>query len=202
MYTPKHFLEDDPDELAKLIDANSFAMLISSDRGRPFVSHIPWLYDRDAGTLHGHVARANPQWTHFEREPQVLVVFEGPHGYISPTWYVDAGVPTWDYAVVHAYGTARAIGDLAATRAHVERLAARYEQGNRPPWEPAYDERKLAGIVGVEIRITEIQGKFKLSQNRSAADRAGVTAKLVARGTDNDLALARLIEAAGARQES
>lgn len=202
MYTPKHFLENDPRELQKLIDEYPFGVLISAVDGRPFATHMPFIYERDAGLLLGHVARANPQWRHFARDPLALVIFQGPHGYISPTWYVDAGVPTWDYAVVHVYGTARAIDDRAAARGHVERLAARYEHGNQPPWEPRYDDRMLAGIVGVEIRIEETQGKFKLSQNRSAEDRARVVAKLVARGTDEDLALARLIEAAGTTPQS
>lgn len=199
MYTPKHFLEADPDELEKLIDAYAFGALISNDAGRPFATHVPFLYDRKQSVLSCHVARANPQWRHFERDPAVLVIFQGPHGYVSPTWYVDPGVPTWDYAVAHVHGTARAVEDPVAVRAHVERLAARYEQSNRSPWQPDYDRRKLAGIVGIEIQITEIEGKFKLSQNRSGADRASVVAKLNARGTDTDLALARLIEAAGAR---
>ena len=198
MYTPKHFEESDPRQLQKLIDEHSFGVLISSDGERPFASHLPFIYEHEAGLLLGHVARANPQWRHFERDPLALVIFQGPHGYISPRWYVDAGVPTWDYAVVHIYGAVRAIEDPAATAAHVERLAARYEQGHRPPWQPDYDRRKLGGIVGIEIRIAEMQGKFKLSQNRSAEDRARVVAKLVARGTADDLALARLIEAAGA----
>ena len=94
LYTPKHFRETDPDELQKLIDAHAFGVLISIDRGRPFASHIPFVYEREAGLLHGHVARANPQWRHFEHDPAALVIFQGPHGYISPAWYVDAGVPS------------------------------------------------------------------------------------------------------------
>jgi transcriptional regulator len=197
MYIPKHFLETDRDALAELIEANSFGTLITVADGRPFASHVPFLYERAGNTLHAHVARANPQWRDLGATREVLAIFQGPHGYVSPTWYVDPGVPTWNYAAVHVYGTAVTLDDAAATARHVEALAARFERGNPKPWVPSYDPKRLAGIVGIEIRVTEIQGKLKLSQNRSAADRAGVVAHLAASGTDNDAALARMMEAAG-----
>ena len=196
MYIPKHFLETDLDALAELIEAHAFGTLITLADGRPFATHVPFLYERAANALHAHVARANPQWQGLGATREVLAIFQGPHGYISPTWYVDPGVPTWNYAAVHVYGTAVTIDDPEATARHVEALAARFERGNPTPWKPSYDPKRLAGIVGIEIRITEIQGKLKLSQNRSTADRAGVIAKLAASGTDNDAALARLMEAA------
>jgi transcriptional regulator len=196
MYIPNHFRETDRNALAELIDANSFGTLITLAEGRPFATHVPFLYDGAANVLHAHVARANPQWQHLGATREVLAIFQGPHGYISPTWYSEPGVPTWNYAAVHVYGTAVTLDDAAATARHVEALAARFEQSNPKPWTPSYDPKRLAGIVGLEIRITEIQGKLKLSQNRSAADRAGVIAHLTASGTDNDVALARLMEAA------
>jgi len=196
MYIPKHFLETDQDALAGLIEANAFGTLITVADARPFATHAPFLYERAGNVLHAHVARANPQWQQLGATREVLVIFQGPHGYISPTWYVDPGVPTWNYAAVHVYGTAVTIDDAAATARHVEALAARFERGNAVPWTPSYDPKRLAGIVAIQIRITEIQGKLKLSQNRSAADRAGVVAKLAASGTDNDLALARMMKAA------
>jgi transcriptional regulator len=129
----------------------------------------------------------------------VLAIFTGPHAYVSPTWYVDPGVPTWNYAVVHVYGTARWVDDAAFTRTHVETLAAKFEQGTAAPWVPDYDVRRLNGIVGVEIAIDAIEGKFKLSQNRSAADRAQVIARLAESGRDEDVSLARLMAAAAPR---
>src|SRR5262245_46159137 len=197
MYIPKHFHETDAEALAAFIDEHAFGTLVTVSGGRPFAIHIPFLYERGERTLHAHVARANPQWTHLAAVPDVLVMIQRPHGYASPTWYAEAGVPTWNYAAVHAYGTARVVDDLEAKERHVKQLAARYESGNARPWVPDFNARRLEGIVGIEIRIREIQGKFKLSQNRSAADRAGVVAALAARGTDNDSALARLVEAAG-----
>ena len=108
-------------------------------------------------------------------------------------------MPTWNYAVVHAHGAARAVDDPEHTRRHVEALAAKFERGRAAPWVPDYDVRRLAGIVGIEIRVDQLEGKFKLSQNRSAADRARVVAQLTATGRDNDVALARLMTAAAPR---
>jgi transcriptional regulator len=193
MYIPSHFRESDERVLAEFIDAYSFGTLVTVERGVPFASHLPFLHDRENRTLHAHVARGNPQWQHIAANADVLVMFQGPHGYVSPTWYAKPGVPTWNYTAVHVYGRARVLDDAAATGRHVERLAARFERGSAAPWVPSYDPKMLKGIVGVEIRITEIQGKFKVSQNRSAEDRARVAARLEATGTDNDTALARLV---------
>jgi len=193
MYIPSHFRESDERVLAEFIDAHAFGTLVTSDRGPPFASHLPFLHDREARTLHAHVARGNPQWRHIGTNPDVLVMFQGPHGYVSPTWYAEPGVPTWNYTAVHVYGRARVLDDVAATGRHVEKLAARFERGSEAPWKPDYDPRRLQGIVGIEIAIGEIQGKFKLSQNRSAEDRARVAARLAAFGTDESAALAKLV---------
>jgi transcriptional regulator len=194
MYVPKHFDENDADKLAAFIDEHAFGVLVTVAEGRPFASHIPFLYERESGTLLGHVARANPQWRHFSNGADVMVLFQGPHAYISPSWYLAPGVPTWNYAVAHVYGSARAIDDPSRIKDIVERLTQNYERNNQPPWAPAYDQGMLQAIVGIEIRIKEVQGKFKLSQNRSAADRAAVVSRLEATGSENDAALARLMK--------
>jgi transcriptional regulator len=199
MYVPKHFEQKDDATLCDFIDAHAFGTLITTVAGRPFASHVPFLLDRETRKLHCHLARPNPQWQQVASAPQVLAIFAGPHAYVSPTWYVDAGVPTWNYAVVHVYGTARCVDDAAFTRAHVEALAAKFERGSASPWKPDYDVRRLHGIVGIEIAIDALEGKFKLSQNRSAADRAGVMARLTDSGRDEDAALARLMAAAAPR---
>lgn len=197
MYIPKHFEQSDERTLYDFIDTHSFGALITGAHGGLFASHVPFLLDREQGLLHCHLARANPQWRELRAAAEVLVVFTGPHGYVSPTWYTEPGVPTWNYTAVHVCGAARCIDDPGHTARHVEALAARHERGSAAPWAPDYDPARLEGIVGVEVRIRSIEGKFKLSQNRSAADRAGVIAKLRASGRDNDVALARLMEAAG-----
>lgn len=200
MYIPSHFRESDERVLAEFIDAYAFGTLVTIERGLPFASHLPFLYDREGRALHAHVARGNPQWQHITNSPDVLVMFQGPHGYVSPTWYVEPGVPTWNYTAVHVYGRARVLDDAAATARHVEKLAARFERGSEAPWVADYDARRLSGIVAIEIGIGQIEGKFKLSQNRSAEDRARVAARLEACGTDESMALATLV--AGGRSFS
>jgi transcriptional regulator len=193
MYVPKHFAQTDEGALWDFIDEHAFGTLLTIADGEPFASHVPFLVDRAERVLNCHVARANPQWQQLGASARVLAIFAGPHGYISPTWYAEAGVPTWNYTVVHARGVARTIDDREHTRRHVEALAAKYERGRAAPWVPDYDVRRLAGIVGIEIRVERLEGKFKLSQNRNAVDRARVVAELTATGSDNDAALAKLM---------
>ena len=200
MYTPKHFEQTDQRALWDFIEEHAFGTLLTVADGRPMLSHLPFLADRDAGVLHCHVARANTHWQEIERAPQVVAIFTGPHGYVSPTWYTErGGVPTWNYSVVHVHGSAQAVDDAERTRTHVEALAAKYERGRAAPWVPEYDTRRLAGIVGIDIRVTRLEGKFKLSQNRSDADRERVVAALTASGSDADVALASLMTAAARR---
>ena len=201
MYTPKHFEQTSASTLWDFIGEHAFGTLLTVVDGAPALSHLPFLPDRAAGVLHCHVARANPHWHAVARSPQALVIFAGPHGYVSPTWYAQSGgVPTWNYAVVHAHGEAQAVDDAQRTRKHVEALAAKYERGRPAPWVPDYDARRLAGIVGIDIRVTRLEGKFKLSQNRSEADRVRVMAALEASGHADDAALARLMAATAAPQ--
>lgn len=194
MYIPKHFAVTDERVLHDFIDAHAFGTLLTAPAGRPFATHVPFLLDRAERRLHCHVARANPQWQHIAESPTVLAIFTGPHGYISPRWYVDPGVPTWNYTAVHVYGRARCVDDAALTRRHVEALAAKFESASAAPWVPAYDPRLLAGIVGLAIEIDELEGKFKLSLNRSIADHERVVATLAASGRERDAELAALME--------
>ena len=194
MYIPKHFEQASQSTLWDFIDEHAFGTLLTVVDGQPTISHLPFLSDRAAGVLHCHVARANPQWLEIVSSPRVLAIFTGPHGYISPTWYAErGGVPTWNYAVVHAHGDAVTVDHPERTRKHVESLAAKYERGRPAPWVPDYDTRRLAGIVGIDIRVVRLEGKFKLSQNRSAADHDRVVAQLTASGRAEDAALAELM---------
>ena len=199
MYTPKHFEQTNASALWDFIEEHAFGTLLTVADGRPTLSHLPFLPDRSARVLHCHVARANPHWQEIQRSPQALAIFMGPHGYVSPTWYAErGGVPTWNYSVVHVHGEARAVDDAERTRKHVEALAAKYERGRPSPWVPDYDTRRVSGIVGIDLHVSRLEGKFKLSQNRSDTDRARVVAALEASGSDEDAALARLMVAAGA----
>jgi transcriptional regulator len=194
MYLPEHFREDDEETLGALVDRYPFGALVTSRDGVPVANHVPFIYDRKTRTLLAHVARANPQWRDLSGTSQVLVIFQGPHAYISPTWYVEPGVPTWNYAAVHVYGSVTTLHGPARVADIVERLTARFERSQQRPWQPTYDESLLHAIVGLEIKITRVEGKLKLSQNRSAQDRAAVIARLEASGADSDAALAGLMK--------
>ncbi len=201
MYIPDAFAETDVDRLHSLIEAYDFAMLITNGAPAPLVSHLPFVLDRESGpngTLQAHMARSNPHWQSFAGE--ALVVFRGPHSYISPSWYEpDApAVPTWNYAVVEAYGTPRIVDDAQQLRAQQERLVATHEAGRSPSWTmadqpPAYIDAMLKGIVGFEIPIARLEGKFKLNQNRSAPDRQRVAQALASGGSEDGQALSRLM---------
>ena len=204
MYVPSHFAEDDPAILHGLIRDYSFGLLVSVIDGAPFASHLPFLLDSEAGphgTLVAHMARANPHWRAFAEGAESMVVFQGPHAYITPSWYAPGNnVPTWNYVAIHAYGVARVIDDPAATRAVPERLTALHEAGFADPWrlddqDPRFIDGMLQGIVAFEIPIARLEGKAKLSQNKTAADRAGVIAALAATGRADDQALAKMMAA-------
>lgn len=203
MYQPRHFAQDDPQALRALLDAHPFATLVSTGEGGLTADHLPFVFDPDDGTqgaLHGHVARANPVWQRADAQP-VLAVFQGVQAYVSPNWYPSKAehhkaVPTWNYTVVHAHGVLRAVTDVDWLRGLVERLTARHEAGREQPWSideapPDYLAQMLKAIVGVRIELTQLVGKWKLSQNRSEADRAGVADGLAADGAEAMAALIR-----------
>lgn len=185
MYVPAHFKEEDPERIAALIRDNAFGMLVTAPQGQPFVSHLPFLFENASGMqgkLRGHMARANPHWQHLASGAEVLVVFQGPHAYVSPTWYASPGVPTWNYAVAHLRGTPRLIDSEAELEALLEQQTQVHEQHMCAPWTPDLaGERRarlLGMIVGFEIEVTDSQAKFKLSQNRPEEDRLRVIAEL------------------------
>ena len=173
LYVPAHFRVEDRARLVDFMRAHAFATLVSSGERGLDVSHVPLLVDLqgDAIRLRGHVARGNAQWQALEAARDVTAIFHGPHAYVSPTWYAThPSVPTWNYAVVHAHGKAR-LTDEAELHEIVSELAASYEAGNSPPWKlsdqpAAYVTSILGMIVGFEIEVERIEGKFKLSQNR------------------------------------
>jgi transcriptional regulator len=186
LYVPSSFQVGDPETLADFIEAHGFATLITTSGGRPNVSHVPLVLDRAAGTLAGHLALANPHHRTFDGVTEALAIFHGPHGYISPAWYRAApAVPTWNYAVVHVRGRPKLV-DAGRTRRIVERTVDQYESSRAEPWSgelpEEYRERMLAGIVGFEMTIESIEGKFKLGQNRSLEDRRGMLAGLRSEG--------------------
>ena len=187
MYSPPHFVEQRTEVLHQLIHDHAFGTLITLDGATLHADHLPFEIDMQAapfGVLRAHVARANPVWRQTSSTAESLAVFQGAHAYISPSWYPlknETGkvVPTWNYMVVHAYGVMRVIDDPVWLKGLVERLTNRYEAGRVAPWQVAdapadYIEKMLGAIVGIEIPITRLVGKWKVSQNRSEADRTGV----------------------------
>lgn len=188
MYIPPAFREDDLEVLHALMRDYSFAVVVTQQGGVPVATHLPLLLERERGaygTLLGHMARANAQWTGFNGEQEALVIFQGPHTYVTPSWYEPgANVPTWNYAAVHAYGKPRLIADQGALVTLLQTLVQTYESGFERPWKLDMSDdamqSKLKEIVGFEMGITRLEGKFKLSQNRPEADQGRVAAELQA----------------------
>ncbi len=210
MYLPKHFEETRIEVLHALVRAHPLGALVTLGAGGLEANHIPFEIDPDPapfGTLRGHVARANPVWRELSRGAEALAIFQGPSTYVSPSWYPSKQadgkvVPTWNYAVVHAYGPLRAVDDAAWLRAFVERLTNRHESGRTAPWHvtdaPAdYVDKMVTAIVGIELPVTRLVGKWKTSQNRPARDRAGVVAGLEQDGGDAARAMAALVRETG-----
>lgn len=206
VYVPKHFAETDRGILQGLIRDYGFGILVTARSGEaPFATHLPFVLAAEEGangTLRAHMARANPHWRALDGNTEALCIFQGPHAYISPNWYdpeVDA-VPTWNYAVVHAYGVPRIVDEPAAVRAQQAELVAAYEAGMPEPWtmerRPAgYIDAMLKGIVAFEVPIARLEGKFKLNQNHPPANRKGAIAGLRRAGDPLAAAVADLMAA-------
>jgi transcriptional regulator len=202
MYLPNSFREDDPALLHDLMRRYNFAVLVTQHDNAPFATHLPFLLDAQRGphgTLLAHMARANPQWRDFADDREALVIFQGPHAYISPSWYeAMPSVPTWNYAVVHAYGIPRVVEDRDQLRAILDRLVDTHEAARTPPWRmdlsEDYLDRMVRAIVGFEIEITRLEGKLKLSQNRGEGDRRRVAAELAASDDPLSVEVAEMIE--------
>jgi transcriptional regulator len=184
MYIPRHNRVEDVSLLYQLMEHFSFATLVSIDAGVPVATHLPFMIeppqDGGQGKLICHLARANKQWKTFALDQEVLVIFQGHHAYISPNWYDPPvpQVPTWNYMVVHAYGVPHIIDSERQITDMLRRLVEKHESGFEKPWQmdlPAdYLHSQIQAIVALEIPITRLEGKFKLSQNRNAADYARV----------------------------
>ncbi len=203
MYTPAAFTQEDPHELFELIDSSRLAILVTHGAQGLQASHLPFLLKRDEGpngTLYGHLARANPHWRDLAAGSEGLVIFQGPEAYVSPSFYPSKAehgkvVPTWNYLAVHAYCQAQVFEDPERLLALVSQLADRHEAGRERPWSvgdaPAdYIAGMLRAIVGFALPITRLEGKWKLSQNRSAADIAGVRDGLAGSAVETENALA------------
>jgi len=200
VYLPPAFTETRPEILIAHIERHDFGLLVTHGEGGLIASQVPFLIDRRGAEIYlqGHLARPNPQLADLG-VGEALAVFTGPHAYISPAWY-EAGpaVPTWNYATVHAYGAGRLVEDPDWLRGLLQRLSERHEAREAAPWRmqdlpEAYLASMLKGIVGFEIAVIRLEGKFKLSQNRPAADRPRIIAELERRLDDDSRGVAQLM---------
>ncbi len=206
MYLPAHFQEDRLDVLHQLIRNHPLGMLVTMTANGLEANHIPFMVDSAGpfGTLRGHVARANPVWKDFSKDVEAMVVFQGPDAYISPSWYASKKehgkvVPTWNYAVVHAYGPLQSVDDAEWMRPFLEKITDRHESPRAAPWKVGdapedFLQTTMRAVVGIEIPITKLIGKWKVSQNRPKADREGVVAGLAEAKDEAGRAMAGLVE--------
>lgn len=212
MYVPKHFEEPGVDVLHELMRARPLATLITLLPGGLNADHVPLhLSVTDAaplGVLRGHVARANPLWQEHSQGTEVLAVFQGADAYVTPSWYPTKrehgkAVPTWNYVVAHAWGALRVVEDAAWLRTHLDALTAHEEAAFAEPWQVAdaprdYVDKLIGAVVGIEIAVSRLAGKWKVSQNQPAQNRAGVVDGLRGRGAPAAAEVAALVERAGA----
>jgi transcriptional regulator len=206
MYIPRVNKEERVFVLHKLMEDQPFASLITVGSSGLFASHIPMVLEQNGamGQLKGHISRANTQWRDYTPSVEALAIFSGPQHYITPTWYPEKQetgkvVPTWNYVVVHAYGHLKVIEDGEWLMAHLQRLTSIHEAESAIPWKisdaPAdYITSQIKGIVGLEMDIARLEGKWKVSQNRSAEDRKGVAQGLSELNTTESLAMKALVE--------
>ncbi|EHR70598.1 transcriptional regulator [Burkholderiales bacterium JOSHI_001] len=197
MYIPPHFAQTQPEQLHRIIRTHPLGMLVSAGAGGLDADHIPFEFDPTSGPLgrlSAHVARANPLWQRCPTGTEVMVVFRGAEAYVSPNWYpskheAHRQVPTWNYEVVHAHGRLTVMDDERFVRGLLARLTRQHEASEPRPWKmgdsaPAYINEMLTKVVGIEIEVTSLTGKSKLSQNKEARDRLNAADTLATRGQD------------------
>src|ERR1700704_2980463 len=204
MYQPDHYRVDDLAQMHALMRARPFATLVSGGALGLYATHLPTVLKDEApnGMIECHLARANPHWKDLAEGNEALMIFQGPEGYVTPNWYPSKAehgkvVPTWNYAVVHAYGRPEVMQDKDGLRRHVGELTAQQETTEAKPWAlsdapESYIEAMLRGIVGFRFAITRLEGKWKMSQNREMKDREGVVKGLEQRAAGDDLEVAGL----------
>ena len=195
MYVPKEFRNENIEELKDFIRHNNFGMLVTEVNNRPWISHIPFMLDKNGDELSAHIFRGNIQWKEIDLSIEILVVFQGPHGYISSSWYDHENVPTWNYIAVHVYGSLRIIEGEELVDS-LRQLVDHHEKGIPHPvsvdqMSPKFFNSELRGIVGFKIAITDIQAAYKLSQNRDAYNHKNIIQELEKKGNPASFTLAQ-----------
>lgn len=184
MYIPKYFRVTDMDEIREFVQMNSFGTIVTTKQGKPIATHLPLQLNKEGDDYYitGHMAYGNPQWRTLETCEDILVMYQGPHAYISSSWYGHENVPTWNYQSVHVYGTASILNEEELQQDLIM-LLQKYEKHRKNPvlWDklsPQLLEKELKGIVGFKIKVQEIQASYKLSQNRNEEDYHNIVNKL------------------------
>lgn len=199
MYIPHHYKNENIEEVKKFLQENSFGILVNQLDGKPWATHIPLELDTDVNgkaILVSHIAKANPQWKEFKKQPEVLCIFNGPHSYISSSWYKEEEVPTWDYIAVHVYGKLTILDEDAVMQS-LHKLVNKYEKSSKKPI--SLDDmspktlKQIKGVVGFKIEITDIQAAYKLSQTRPE-DHATIIAELKETNKSNSIAISEEIK--------
>ncbi|PRP49787.1 protease [Bacillus halotolerans] len=200
MYIPKYYKVTNVDDIWDFVQNNSFGTIVTTAQGKPIATHLPLQLMKEGDTYYitGHIAYGNPQWRTFETCEDVLVMFQGPHAYISSSWYEKENVPTWNYQAVHVYGTASILNE-EELKHDLTMLLQKYEKHRKNPvlWDklsPQLLESQLKGIVGFKIKVGEIQASYKLSQNRNEKDYMNIIDQLRHEGNPNSKQMAELME--------
>ncbi|PRP54240.1 protease [Bacillus halotolerans] len=200
MYIPKYYKVTNIDDIWDFVQNNSFGTIVTTAQGKPIATHLPLQLMKEGDTYYitGHIAYGNPQWRTFETCEDVLVMFQGPHAYISSSWYEKENVPTWNYQAVHVYGTASILNE-EELKHDLTMLLQKYEKHRKNPvlWDklsPQLLESQLKGIVGFKIKVGEIQASYKLSQNRNEKDYMNIIDQLRHEGNPNSKQMAELME--------
>ncbi|WP_409296494.1 FMN-binding negative transcriptional regulator [Peribacillus sp. SCS-26] len=200
MYIPKYFKVTDAGEIREFVQANSFGTLVTTEKGNPIATHLPlgFRMEGEDGYITGHLAYGNPQWRTLEAGERVLAIFQGPHAYISSSWYDHENVPTWNYQAVHIYGKA-VLMDRHELKQELISMLERYEKHRENPilWgtlSPGLLENQMKGIVGFKIKTEEIQAAYKMSQNRHKTDYENIIDQLRLEGNKNSEEMADLME--------
>ena len=194
MYVPKQFRNNDASTITDFIRHHGFGILVSQADSRMVATHIPLELSEDETKLTGHIAKANPQWKNFDNDAEVMIIFPGPHAYVSSSWYDHENVPTWNYIAVHVYGKIKIIEGEVLYSA-LKHLMDKYERASEHPvsvenMSPEYVRQSIKGLVGFEINITSIEAAYKLSQNRDQKNFANVINELEKRGDHDSKSIA------------
>ncbi len=199
MFIPHHYKNENIEEVKDFLKKNSFGILVNQLKGKPWATHIPLELDIDENgkpVLEGHISKANPQWKNFEENSEVLCIFNGPHSYISSSWYKEEEVPTWNYIAVHVYGTIKIL-DEEAVLASLHKLVDKYEANSKNPISidnlSKNTMRQIKGIVGFQIKIDKIQAAYKLSQGREH-DHAKIISELEEQNNSGGKEIVKLMQ--------